>query len=95
MYKAAGSWWYSVLRVQPEIRPGHVCRYKAAMGGPYLRYKEEILSVQPFASLFYDVVSDTEISTIKQHIKDKVSVQCVSVLSRAQRHRNKHHQAAH
>ena len=43
-------------------------------GLPYLRYKEEILSVQPYASLFYGVVSDREISIIKQYIKDKVSL---------------------
>nr|KAG5712229.1 hypothetical protein BaRGS_014579 [Batillaria attramentaria] len=52
-----------------EIRPYHVCRYKPALHSPYLQYKEEILSQEPYVSVFYDVVNDTEIDTIKQFVK--------------------------
>ncbi|XP_076451527.1 prolyl 4-hydroxylase subunit alpha-3-like [Babylonia areolata] len=55
-----------------KILPLHVCRYKRAFGNSYLIYKEEILSVQPYASLFYDVIHDTEIDVIKGHIKGKM-----------------------
>ncbi|KAK7504597.1 hypothetical protein BaRGS_00004083, partial [Batillaria attramentaria] len=55
-----------------DIRPYHVCRYKPSLYSPYLQYKEEILSQKPYASVFYDIVSDTEISAIKGFIEGKM-----------------------
>ncbi|KAL8571786.1 hypothetical protein ACOMHN_058150 [Nucella lapillus] len=55
-----------------ETRPLHICRYKPAFGSSYLRYQEEILSVQPYASVFYDVIRDQEIDVIKQYITGKM-----------------------
>ncbi|XP_070207383.1 prolyl 4-hydroxylase subunit alpha-3-like isoform X2 [Littorina saxatilis] len=67
--------YMSVLCLRPKeqrvekTHPWHVCRYRAARGLPYLRYKEEILSLAPFVSLFYNIVHDTEIDNIKQFVK--------------------------
>ena len=57
---------------QAKMEPHHVCRYKKVLGLPYLRYKEEILSVDPYASLFYDVIRDDEIETIQEFVKGNV-----------------------
>ncbi|KAK7504596.1 hypothetical protein BaRGS_00004082, partial [Batillaria attramentaria] len=55
-----------------KIRPYHVCRYKPSLYSPYLQYKEEILSQKPYVSVFYNIVSDTEISAIKGFIEGKM-----------------------
>ncbi|KAH9513614.1 Prolyl 4-hydroxylase, alpha polypeptide [Bulinus truncatus] len=39
--------------------PQIVCRYREALI-PYYRFKEELLSIQPFVSVIYDFVSDRE-----------------------------------
>ncbi|XP_070207382.1 prolyl 4-hydroxylase subunit alpha-3-like isoform X1 [Littorina saxatilis] len=68
----------SVLCLRPKeqrvekTHPWHVCRYRTARGLPYLRYKEEILSLAPFVSLFYNIVHDTEIDNIKQFVKGRM-----------------------
>lgn len=61
------------LGVQAKLRSYHVCRYKPSLYLPYVRFQEEILSTSPYASLFYNFVSDTEISQIKNYIRGRVS----------------------
>ncbi|KAK7476787.1 hypothetical protein BaRGS_00031948, partial [Batillaria attramentaria] len=51
-----------------EVRPYHRCRYKRSWWIPYVTYKEEILSLSPYASVFYDVIYDTEIEEFKQFL---------------------------
>nr|AXL97329.1 prolyl 4-hydroxylase [Conus miles] len=48
------------------IRPHHVCRYKSDPFIPYRRFREEILSTSPYASVFYDVIHDSEIARLKE-----------------------------
>nr|AXL97326.1 prolyl 4-hydroxylase [Conus araneosus] len=53
------------------IRPHHVCRYKSDRFLPYRRFAEEILSTSPYASVFYDVIHESEIEKLKDiAIKD-------------------------
>ncbi|KAK7504600.1 hypothetical protein BaRGS_00004086 [Batillaria attramentaria] len=65
-----------------EIRPYHVCRYKPALHSPYLQYKEEILSQEPYVSVFYDVVNDTEIDTIKHRFVDDDELPAAAAVSK-------------
>ena len=62
--------YFSVL--QEGLRPFHRCRWKRSLFTPYLRYKEEILSVKPFVSLFYDIIHDAEAEHLKKIARDKV-----------------------
>ncbi|GFO21726.1 prolyl 4-hydroxylase subunit alpha-1, partial [Plakobranchus ocellatus] len=48
-----------------------ICRYREALL-PYYRFKEEILSVVPFASVIYDVISDNETEILKDYVKDSL-----------------------
>ncbi|KAK7093424.1 hypothetical protein V1264_007184 [Littorina saxatilis] len=64
--------WDKSKRVE-QLRPFHFCRYKVALFSlPYIRYKEEILSVAPFVSVFYEMVSDKEIDTITTYVKGRM-----------------------
>ncbi|KAH9513594.1 Prolyl 4-hydroxylase, alpha polypeptide [Bulinus truncatus] len=49
-----------------------VCRYREALI-PYYRFKEELLSIQPFVSVIYDFVSDRESEHFKFLVKNKLS----------------------
>ena len=48
----------------------------------YLLYKEEILSVQPYVSVFYEVIHQREIDHIIDKVKGKVGVALVAVTGR-------------
>ncbi|PVD36758.1 hypothetical protein C0Q70_03748 [Pomacea canaliculata] len=63
--------WSQTHRVA-KLRSYHVCRYKPSLYLPYVRFQEEILSTSPYASLFYNFVSDTEISQIKNYIRGRM-----------------------
>ncbi|XP_059173651.1 prolyl 4-hydroxylase subunit alpha-3-like [Physella acuta] len=51
--------------------PRLVCRYRETLL-PYYRFKEEILSVAPFASVIYNVISDVESDHLKSFVKNKL-----------------------
>ena len=51
--------WFSLF--QEKMMPYHRCRYKTSLYLPYVQYKEEIISLVPYASLFYDMIHDAEI----------------------------------
>ncbi|XP_059173650.1 prolyl 4-hydroxylase subunit alpha-2-like [Physella acuta] len=51
--------------------PRLVCRYRETLL-PYYRFKEEILSVAPFVSVIYNVISDAEGDHLKELAKDKL-----------------------
>nr|KAI8737383.1 prolyl 4-hydroxylase subunit alpha-3 [Biomphalaria glabrata] len=51
----------------PKIR----CRYREALL-PYYRFKEEILSISPFASVIYDFVSEDESKHLKSFVENKL-----------------------
>lgn len=55
-----------------KLQPYHLCRYKRGLYTPYLAYKEEILSEAPYASVFYDIVSDAEIRMLTDYIKGRM-----------------------
>ena len=65
--------------MQERIQPYHRCRYKGSQTVPYLSYKEEIISLAPYVSLFYDIISDAEINTMTDHVKNKVRRTCRDV----------------
>ncbi|ESO97395.1 hypothetical protein LOTGIDRAFT_231571 [Lottia gigantea] len=50
----------------------HVCRYQKHFL-PYVLYKEEILHWQPYISVFYDVINDETIKTLKNHSVKKLA----------------------
>jgi hypothetical protein len=58
---------------QSRVQPYHVCRLKPAFGRSYLTFKEEILSLRPYVSVFHDVVSDREIQDLIGYAQDRVS----------------------
>ncbi|CAG5123945.1 unnamed protein product, partial [Candidula unifasciata] len=51
--------------------PSLFCRYREAVL-PYYRFQEEILSVSPFASVFYHVISDQEGDSMKDFVRNKL-----------------------
>ncbi|XP_059173648.1 prolyl 4-hydroxylase subunit alpha-3-like [Physella acuta] len=51
--------------------PRLVCRYRETLL-PYYRFKEEILSVAPFVSVIYNVISDAEGDHLKGFVKNKL-----------------------
>ncbi|XP_059173656.1 prolyl 4-hydroxylase subunit alpha-2-like isoform X2 [Physella acuta] len=51
--------------------PRLVCRYRETLL-PYYRFKEEILSVAPFVSVIYNVISDAEGDHLKGFVSDKL-----------------------
>ncbi|KAL8571206.1 hypothetical protein ACOMHN_010667 [Nucella lapillus] len=55
------------------LRPYHVCRYKADAFIPYYRFREEILSTSPYASVFYDIIHESEIDRLKKLSKRTLS----------------------
>ncbi|XP_035824621.1 prolyl 4-hydroxylase subunit alpha-2 [Aplysia californica] len=56
-----------------EFDPRLRCMYRpASLRPPYLRYKQELLSVSPYVALFYDVMSDVEGDVITSTVKDKL-----------------------
>lgn len=56
---------------QEPNSPRAVCRFREAVL-PYYRFKEEILSVSPFASVIYDFISDAEADHMKDFVRNKV-----------------------
>ncbi|CAG5114579.1 unnamed protein product [Candidula unifasciata] len=56
---------------QETFDPRICCRYKEGIL-PYYRFKQELLSVTPFVTLFYDVITDKEIDALMQVARDKV-----------------------
>ena len=62
--------WFSVF--QEKMMPYHRCRYKTSLYLPYVQYKEEIISLVPYASLFYDMIHDAEIEELKAMTSRKV-----------------------
>ena len=66
--------------MQERLQPFHVCRYKTGISSiPYERYKEEILSDAPYASVFYDIVLDWEIETLTSFVKGRVRARVIVV----------------
>nr|KAG5692058.1 hypothetical protein BaRGS_021490 [Batillaria attramentaria] len=65
------SWLQLALR--KELRPYHKCRYKPSLWIPYITYKEEILSLSPYASLFYEVIYDNEMNALKEFVSGKLT----------------------
>ncbi|KAK3757358.1 hypothetical protein RRG08_008745 [Elysia crispata] len=61
----------NVLHVPNPAHPTMVCRYREALL-PYYLFKEEILSEQPFASVIYNLTSDIEADTLKNHVKNQL-----------------------
>ncbi|GFO01412.1 prolyl 4-hydroxylase subunit alpha-3 [Plakobranchus ocellatus] len=59
------------LHVPKPLHPSMICRYREALL-PYYRFKEEILSVRPFASVVYNVTSDTESEILKDRVKHQL-----------------------
>ena len=60
---------------QSKIIPSvHVCRMRPAFGNSYVMYKEEILSIDPFASVMYDVITDKEIEEVKTSVYHSVGI---------------------
>ncbi|KAH9513593.1 hypothetical protein Btru_033446 [Bulinus truncatus] len=51
--------------------PKIVCRYRAALIS-YYRFKEEIISIAPFASVIYDFVSNNESEHLKSFVQNKL-----------------------
>jgi hypothetical protein len=49
-----------------------VCRYKEVIL-PYYRFKMELVSIFPYAVLYYEVISNFEGQTIMDFVKGKVS----------------------
>jgi hypothetical protein len=62
---------------QSRVQPYHVCHLKPVFGHSYLIFKEEILSLRPYVSVFYDVVSDREIQDLICYAQDRVCESCL------------------
>ncbi|RUS82072.1 hypothetical protein EGW08_010180, partial [Elysia chlorotica] len=57
------------IHVPDPSHPSMVCRYRPALL-PYYRFKEEIISERPFASVIYNFTSDAETETFKDRVKN-------------------------
>ncbi|KAK7114223.1 hypothetical protein V1264_000315 [Littorina saxatilis] len=56
-----------------KIQHFNRCRLKPSLFLPYVRYKEEILSLEPYASIFHEVIHDTEIERLKALVKGQMT----------------------
>ncbi|XP_076451216.1 prolyl 4-hydroxylase subunit alpha-2-like [Babylonia areolata] len=51
-----------------KIRRFHRCVYKRSLVSPWLRYKQEILSLTPYICLFHGVARDREVKSLKRRV---------------------------
>ncbi|RUS90206.1 hypothetical protein EGW08_001987, partial [Elysia chlorotica] len=58
------------IHVPNPSHPSMVCRYRPGLL-PYYRFKEEIISERPFASVIYNFTSDAEAETFKDRVKNR------------------------
>ena len=51
---------------KPVVDKPLTCRFKPGYFLPYVVYKEETLSWEPYISMFYDIISDRETEHVKK-----------------------------